>query len=202
MQHAGGTMAIWLEVSSPGSGVRRNIASMPRWWSVLGAVLAVLFASASTALAGLGTMARPAVSTGTCSVPGALEGVDVSSEQGTIDWSQVAQAGKAFGYARVGDGASLDPSFQTNFTGMKSAGLKAGGYFFFEPAQDPTTQANTLTNALTQAGFASGDLSPMIDVELTGGQSAATVVASLQILVSDVQRALGAAPVIFKPAGP
>lgn len=161
-------------------------------------LLASLPATTSGAPAGSTGMANqvPAVSA-TCSVPGALEGVDVDSYQGTIDWTQVAQAAKTFGYARVSDGTSTDATFQTNFAGMKGAGLKAGAYLFFEPAQDPTTQANLLVSALNQAHFAAGDLTPAIDVEITGGQTAGTIVANLQTAVNVVQSALGVAPVIY-----
>lgn len=161
-------------------------------------LLANLPATTSGALAGPSRGAsHPLGAPSACSVPGALEGVDVDSYQGTIDWTQVAQAGKTFGYARVSDGTAVDATFQTDFSGMKSAGLKAGAYLFFEPAQDPTAQANLLVSALNQAHFAAGDLTPAIDVEITGGQTAGTIVANLQTAVNVVWAAFGVVPVIY-----
>lgn len=128
-------------------------------------------------------------------------GVDVNANNGTIDWTQVAQAGYAFGYAYAADGTRPDTSFQTNYAGMKAAGLIAGAALFFEPSVDPTQQADTLIAALTQANFAAGDLIPAIDVEVSGGQSQATILAHLQTVVTAVQQGLGVVPVIYTSAG-
>jgi lysozyme len=147
---------------------------------------------------------RNASSAPVCPNPNAgtpQQGVDVSSYDGSIDWTRVKNAGKSFGYARVGDGTGfLDPDFQTNFTGMKSAGIKPGAYLFFEPGADPVAQANALLSALTQAGFTVGDLLPAIDVEVAGGQQPALVAAHLQTMVNTIQTALGASPLIYTAA--
>ena len=139
----------------------------------------------------------PFTSANACTVSGALEGVDVSSLNGPIDWPKVKGAGKSFGYARVADGTSADATFPANYAGMKSAGLTAGAYLFFQPAQDPITQANLLVNTLRQVQFAPGDLAPTFDVELTGGQDSATIIANLQMAVNIVQTGLGVTPTIY-----
>jgi GH25 family lysozyme M1 (1,4-beta-N-acetylmuramidase) len=129
-----------------------------------------------------------------CADPGALEGVDVSSYQSSINWAQVAQT-KAFAYTRVADGAAyLDPTFVGNYTAIKSAGLKAGAYFFFEPAQDPGLQADHFVNQLVKAGLASGDLLPMFVVETSGGQTSQVISANLQTAIDDVYSALAERP--------
>lgn len=137
-----------------------------------------------------------------CPSAGGLRGVDVSVYNRTIDWMQVKRAGISFGYARVNDGVTIkDPTFQTNFAAMKTAGVKRGAYLFFEPGQDPTAQADALLLSLSQAGFTFGDLIPVIDVEVTGGQSPATIVSNLQTVVHTIQAALGVSPVIYTTAG-
>ncbi len=134
--------------------------------------------------------------TASCSVPGALEGVDVSEYQGTIAWAQVAQT-KAFAYASVGDGIThSDPTFLTNYAGIKKVGMKAGAYLFFRPAQDPTQQANILVSQVLKAGLAPGDLVPMIDVEVSDGKTGQEIAASLQTAVDVVKKALFVTPVI------
>ncbi|MER5548498.1 GH25 family lysozyme [Streptomyces sp. NPDC002589] len=132
-----------------------------------------------------------------CPPANSLLGVDVSQFQGSIDWTQVANAGYSFAYARIGDGLFSDQTFQTNFTGIKAAGMKAGGYLHFEPAEDPHAQAHAVITALSQAGFAPGDLIPALDVETTGGVSPSVVVANLHAAVNDIQAALGVPPAIY-----
>jgi len=132
-----------------------------------------------------------------CPGSGSVQGVDVSNWQGSIDWSQVAASGKTFGYVEVGDGSFVDSFFVSDYTGMKSVGMTAGGYFFFEPDQDPTAQANLFISNLREAGFAPGDLRPAFDVEVMKGQSAATVLANLQTAINVVQSNLGVTPAIY-----
>ena len=133
-----------------------------------------------------------------CPGSGALEGVDVSDFKGVIDWSPVAAAGKVFAYARVGDGdAYTDTTFITNYIGIKSAGMQAGGYWFFHPDQDPAQQAGQFVGRLVQAGYATGDLAPMLDVETTGGQISTTIASHLQTALSVVESSLHVIPVIY-----
>jgi lysozyme len=166
-----GLLALWLGAAGMGTG-------------------AVQAAGAPTGTA-IQVVPNPAPS---CAINGSLEGVDVSDYHGTVDWAQVAQT-KAFAYARVADGATFtDPTFLTNFAGIKKAGMKAGAYFFFEPAQDPTQQANLLVSQLVKAGFAPGDLVPMFDVEVSGGKTNQEVAANLQTAINVVKNTLMVTP--------
>jgi lysozyme len=120
----------------------------------------------------------------------------------SINWVQVAQSGLSFAYARAADGLYFpDPDFYTNYAGIKGAGMKAGAYLFYEPNQDPTAQANVLVTHLQEAGFAPGDLEPVFDVEVTDGQSPATIAANLQTSINVVQQALGTPSVIYTSWG-
>ena len=91
-------------------------------------------------------------------------GIDVSSSQGTINWSAVAAAGEAFAIARAVDGTSVDPTFQQNWQGIANAGMIRGAYQFFEPGQNVDTQAALFLS--TVGGFGPGDLPPVLDVEV------------------------------------
>jgi lysozyme len=168
--------------------------------STLALAVAALVLVSALVLPGLGSRVVHASS---CSnAAGALKGVDVSLYQGTIDWTQVKQGGISFGYALANDGAGFsDPTFQTNFAAMKSAGVARGATLFFHADQDPIAQADALLLSLTQAGFTYGDLLPVIDVELTGGQSPQTLIAHLQTAVDTVKTRLGVAPVIYTSPG-
>lgn len=58
-------------------------------------------------------------------------GLDVSSNQGTVDWESVAADGYTFAIIRttVKDG-SMDSKFSKNAEGAMNAGLSIGGYHF------------------------------------------------------------------------
>ena len=129
-----------------------------------------------------------------CPGPSLVYGVDVSYYQGNINWSQVKGA-KDFAIARVSDGSYLDTKFDQNWAGMKAAGIIRGAYQFFEPGQDPTTQANIMISKMV--GFGPGDLPPMLDMEVTGGQSAATITAKIHTWANKIKAATGRTPLIY-----
>lgn len=124
-----------------------------------------------------------------------VEGVDVSHYQGTINWHQVKGSGRGFGVASVGDGTYEDPTFETNWAGIKAAGMLRGAYQFFEPGVDPIVQANILIRKMGPLG--AGDLPPTLDVETTGGQSAATIAARIGEWAAHVKAATGVKPIIY-----
>lgn len=128
-----------------------------------------------------------------------VQGVDVSVYQSTVNWTSVKAAGIDFAIARISDGSALDTQFATNWSGMKSAGLVRGAYQYFEPGQDPTTQANIVISAVGMLG--SGDLPVTADMETTGGQSAATIVANLQTWMAAVKAGTGKQPMIYTASG-
>ncbi len=129
-----------------------------------------------------------------CPGPSLVYGVDVSYYQGTINWTKVAAA-KDFAIARVSDGSYLDTKFDQNWAGMKAAGIIRGAYQFFEPGQDPTTQANIMISKMV--GFGPGDLPPMLDMEVTGGQSPATITAKIHTWANKIKAATGRTPLIY-----
>ena len=70
-------------------------------------------------------------------------------------------------------GSGGDSQFTSNWSKMKAAGVLRGAYQFFEPGDDIAAQANLMIQAVGVLG--DGDLPCMIDVEVTGGQSGATM---------------------------
>ncbi len=131
-----------------------------------------------------------------CAAGGTLEGVDVSEFQGAIDWNAVHASGRAFGIARVSDGTQhVDPTFAANYAGMKSVGMVRGSYQFFRASQDPIAQADLLLSRIGTLG--PGDLAPMLDVEVTDGQSNALIDARIATWVAHVKAATGRDPLIY-----
>jgi lysozyme len=128
-----------------------------------------------------------------------LEGVDVSVYQGSIDWSQVKSSGHPFAIARISDGSYLDTTFAQNWSGMKAAGLVRGSYQFFEPGEDPVTQADIVIQKVGVLG--TGDLPVVADMEVTGGLSGATIAANLQTWIDHVKAGTGKTPMIYTSPG-
>lgn len=67
-----------------------------------------------------------------CKVRVYAKGVDVSAQQGTVNWSAVKNSGISFAILRAGYGDEIsqaDSSFSTNYSGAKAAGLKVGAYY-------------------------------------------------------------------------
>jgi GH25 family lysozyme M1 (1,4-beta-N-acetylmuramidase) len=127
--------------------------------------------------------------------PSHVEGIDVSHYQGAINWTSQKAMGRMFGVASVGDGTYEDPTFTTNWAAMKAAGVIRGAYQFFEPGGDPIVQADILIQKVGKLG--DGDLPATIDVEVTGGQSAATIATKIGAWLARVEAGTGRKPMIY-----
>lgn len=76
-----------------------------------------------------------------------MQGVDVSSYQGDIDWNQVAASGITFAMVRVGNTTyGLDTNFAQNVIGATQAGIRVGAYVY--------SYATTPEEAAADAAFA------------------------------------------------
>jgi MYXO-CTERM domain-containing protein len=125
-----------------------------------------------------------------------VDGIDVSTYQGNIDWPTVKASGIEYAFIRVSDGLnSPDSKFAQNWAGAKSAGVLRGTYQFFRPNQDPIAQANLLLSKM--GPLEPGDLPPVIDVEDDDGASPATIAANVALWVNHVEAATGRQPIIY-----
>ena len=127
-----------------------------------------------------------------------VPGIDVSVYQGAINWTAVKASGQEFAIARIGDGTGGDSYFAANWSGIKAAGLLRGAYQFFEPGLDATQQANIVIAKVGHLG--AGDFPVMLDVEATGGQSAATITAKIHTWLNAVTEGTGKTPFIYSGA--
>ena len=131
-----------------------------------------------------------------CASGTTTNGVDVSYHNGTINWTQVKNAGYEFAFIRISDGTGFhDPQFATNWTGAHAAGLLRGIYQFFRPNQDVNAQADMVIAAVGTP--APGDLPPVIDVEATGNLSPASVATKVRQWVDRVKTATGVDPIVY-----
>jgi lysozyme len=137
-----------------------------------------------------------------CPEGAVVHGIDVSSYQGAVAWPEVRAAGIAFAFARVSDGTTApDARFADNWQGMKSAGVVRGAYQFFRAGEDPAAQARLVVSMLEDAGgLEAGDLPVVMDIETADGASSATVRANMASWLDAVERATGAAPIVYTNA--
>jgi lysozyme len=103
-------------------------------------------------------------------------GIDVSDEQGTIDWDKVAGAGVKFAILKCGNGnAGVDLQFAKNLTEAKARGIACGAYQFLfpiglasdtaNPNRQPEEQAKLHFGYSKGLGCAAGDIQTFIDSE-------------------------------------
>ena len=89
-----------------------------------------------------------------------VEGVDVSSHQGNVDWSAISQDGVGFVFVRASIGGhQVDAHFASNWSRVGDAGLMRGAYHYFWPLTAWQDQADNFIN------LQAGDLPPALDLE-------------------------------------
>ena len=100
-----------------------------------------------------------------------VRGIDVSDNNGRVDWNQVKKDGLVFSFIKATDGISYPEVwyFNENWPKMKAAGIVRGAFHYYEPSNDPIEQANYFADTLLKAGFEDGDMPPVLDIELDGG---------------------------------
>ncbi len=105
-------------------------------------------------------------------------GIDVSSYQGSINWTDVKADGVDFAYcaATASSGAGTDSSFTNNMVKGKAAGIQMGAYQFGRPyAETPAQAATAFWNIAGPYIKADGkSISPAIDFEVFSGYDGAS----------------------------
>lgn len=146
-----------------------------------------------------------------------IEGLDVYSGTGTIDWSKVQASGRGFAFIKATQGDyNVQTTFATNWANALAAGVKRSPYHFFDGTVDGVVQANTFLGELqTAGGLQVGDLPALLDIECPTSATEASAQANcehsgdsgwvdpttLKQRVYDwldtVQAATGRAPIIY-----
>ena len=149
-----------------------------------------------------------------------VEGLDVYSGDGTINWTDVAASGRAFVFIKATQGNyDIQSNFATNWAGAKAAGMLRSPYHFFDATIDGIAQANSyLAELTTVGGLADGDLPPMLDLECptssnqadteadceytgdSGWVATATLSQRVFDWLSTVEHATGRTPIIYSYA--
>jgi lysozyme len=129
---------------------------------------------------------------------GLAPGIDVSQDQGEVDWAAVAGAGYAFTFIKATDGQDYaDPQFAQNWAGAKAAGLLRGAYHFFRAEDDPAVQAEWFWKTVGGPG----ELPMVVDVEESMEQPDSVVIANLTQFLASLQQWTGQQPMIYTDPG-
>lgn len=134
-------------------------------------------------------------------------GVDVSANNGQVDWARVAQAGYTYAFARATLGhGDVDPTFERNRDGAKAHGLRFGGYHLPYPGSSSAEQQAKEFLAVVKPQR--GDLLPSLDIENKSPPdkaearfSVAELVAWLRAWLAAVEHQIGAKPIVYTNRG-
>jgi GH25 family lysozyme M1 (1,4-beta-N-acetylmuramidase) len=127
-----------------------------------------------------------------------VDGIDVSYHQGAIDWVQVAAAGKRFAFVRASAGTlTADSAYWTNRAAARGAGLAVGSYHFANPDYAANDASNEASWFLRNSAIMSGDLIPVLDLEVSNGLDPASLTAWAQIWLMQVSATTGVRPIIY-----
>jgi len=95
-----------------------------------------------------------------------VEGVDVSTWQGYIDWEIMAEKA-AFVIIRAGYGNNyIDPRLDFNVSSAAALGVPYGLYWYVKPGKDAAKHAQTFAGLVADYG---SKIEPTFDLEETGG---------------------------------
>src|ERR1700722_14511447 len=137
-----------------------------------------------------------------------IKGLDVSKEQGAIDWAQVGAAGYRFVIVKCGNGNDEpDPTYAQNVNGARAAGLLVAAYHFVYPLPDDPAHPGRDPLDQAQAHYAaSGGLvgSHFVDCEWPAladwakwGCSAAQIRTWLVAYVNELTALIGRQPGVY-----
>ena len=96
-----------------------------------------------------------------------MKGIDISNNNGSINFNGVKNSGVECVYIKATEGTTFQDSYKSAFYGgAKSIGAKVGFYHFLVGTSAPETQAENFFNQIKDY---ENDLVPMLDVEVNFG---------------------------------
>ena len=130
-----------------------------------------------------------------------IHGIDVSRHQRNIDWEAVSKmrhkdVSITFAFIKASEGKSIaDDYFKENWKEAKKHGLLRGAYHFYRPHLPAEIQAELFFKQLKK--LESGDLPPVLDIELKGSTSASVLKRNLKRWLVLVEKHYGVRPIIY-----
>ena len=129
-----------------------------------------------------------------------VQGVDVSSYQGEIDWKAIEKENISFAFIKATEGSSYkDRFFEKNIKNIEKTDIVAGAYHFMSFESSGKSQAVNFIESVDKKKIA---LPPVIDVELYGEYNvnplkASEVRAILDDMVAALYEEYGRYPIIY-----
>jgi lysozyme len=129
-----------------------------------------------------------------------VHGIDVSKFQGAINWRAVKQTQVdgiqiKFAFIKATEGVTItDTRFKRNWEEAKKNHIIRGAYHFFYSTRDPLLQAKNFKNKVT---LESGDLAPVLDIEVHNNKSAAHIQKMAKIWLDEMEATYGVKPIIY-----
>lgn len=124
-----------------------------------------------------------------------VHGIDVSHYQSKINWDEIANQDVAFSFVKATEGKELeDSTFIYNWSELKRVGMKRGAYHFFRPTISPQAQAQNFTSMVH---LESGDLPPVLDIEVIDGVSSKLMISRMKIWLEIIENHYKIRPIIY-----
>ncbi|MDR1340623.1 MAG: glycoside hydrolase family 25 protein [Prevotellaceae bacterium] len=131
-----------------------------------------------------------------------LHGIDVSRYQDLIDWSCLEsfpgskdEVKISFAFIKATEGRSIqDPFFKTNWENIGRTDIIRGAYHYFIPTRSASEQAR---NFIANVKLGSGDLPPVLDIEVLGNPGATKLRENIKIWLKIVEKHYGMKPIIY-----
>ncbi|MFI5150215.1 MAG: GH25 family lysozyme [Bacteroidia bacterium] len=129
-------------------------------------------------------------------------GIDVSTYQGTINWTSVKNAGITFAWAKATEGLTVtDGQYAANAVNGPAVGIYMGAYHFAHPDVN-STNAGAVSEAnyfLSVAGsyITTCELPPALDLEVSTSLTSAQLTSWVQTWMTTVKNATGITPILY-----
>lgn len=124
-------------------------------------------------------------------------GIDISHHQGKINWSEVfndPECKVQFVYCKATEGTNFtDNLYSYNKVSLDQHNIPNGAYHFFQPDNDPITQA---LHFLKNIKLKQHDLPPVLDVE-SEGKTDALLISNMNKWLLFIEKKTGRRPVIY-----
>lgn len=129
-----------------------------------------------------------------------MHGIDISKFQGKVNWMAVRQMQVdniriSFAFIKATEGITRqDGTFARNWEKAGESGIIRGAYHFFYSTRDPVKQAINFRNVVD---LKSGDLPPVLDIEVHNNQPAAVIRSTARIWLEEMEKTYGVKPIIY-----
>lgn len=125
-----------------------------------------------------------------------IKGIDVSHNNGKVDWTRVAKDHIRFAFVKATEGVSfVDPEFEENRKHAREAGLVVGFYHFGHPDNDPEAEADHFIKTVSK--IHPGELPPVLDIETHDTRQPAAVQTWCHRFLHRVEEKLGRRPLVY-----